>query len=108
MEPIESLPQYHQLAGNIDSESSPSVPALGDGSMAPSTAEHGTFTVEQTVTNQKRRASRAATTYPRKRATQACETCRFRRTKCDNARPGCAACVRLGADCSYQEADLSR
>ncbi|CAK7227871.1 Zcf27p [Sporothrix curviconia] len=55
----------------------------------------------------KRRLPRAAATYPRKRATQACLTCRFRRTKCDNARPACAACVRLGADCSYREADHS-
>ncbi|ERS98826.1 uncharacterized protein SPSK_04006 [Sporothrix schenckii 1099-18] len=59
------------------------------------------------TTATKRRLPRAAATYPRKRATQACLTCRFRRTKCDNARPACAACVRLGADCSYREADHS-
>lgn len=58
--------------------------------------------------SKKRRASRSAMTYPRKRATKACLTCRFRRTKCDNARPACAACVRLGADCAYQETDHSR
>ncbi|KYG47169.1 hypothetical protein M433DRAFT_152584 [Acidomyces richmondensis BFW] len=56
---------------------------------------------------QKRQHSRAATTYPRKRATRACLTCRFRRTKCDNARPSCASCVRLGADCTYQPTDSS-
>ncbi|KAI5456701.1 hypothetical protein BGZ63DRAFT_396019 [Mariannaea sp. PMI_226] len=60
-----------------------------------------------TTTAQKRRPSRAATAYPRKRATKACITCRFRRTKCDNARPSCAACLRLGATCTYQETDLS-
>ncbi|KAL1864985.1 hypothetical protein VTK73DRAFT_5535 [Phialemonium thermophilum] len=60
------------------------------------------------VVPQKRRpAPRPATTYPRKRATQACLTCRFRRTKCDNARPACASCVRLGAECTYSEADAS-
>ncbi|OQD98654.1 hypothetical protein PENVUL_c069G01832 [Penicillium vulpinum] len=52
---------------------------------------------------QKRRHARAAATYPRKRATQACQTCRLRRTKCDNTRPSCASCVRLGAECSYQQ-----
>ncbi|KAJ5889302.1 hypothetical protein N7504_010112 [Penicillium tannophilum] len=56
---------------------------------------------------QKRRHSRAAGTYPRKRATQACHTCRLRRTKCDNTRPSCASCVRLGAECTYQQIDPS-
>ncbi|KAJ5816220.1 hypothetical protein N7447_008453 [Penicillium robsamsonii] len=56
---------------------------------------------------QKRRHSRAAATYPRKRATQACQTCRLKRTKCDNTRPSCASCVRLGAECSYQQMCLS-
>lgn len=60
------------------------------------------------ASSQKRKASRSAMTYPRKRAIKACLTCRFRRTKCDNARPACAACVRLGADCAYQETDHSR
>ncbi|KAJ5787301.1 hypothetical protein N7457_002291 [Penicillium paradoxum] len=51
----------------------------------------------------KRRHSRATATYPRKRATQACHTCRHRRTKCDNTRPSCASCLRLGAECSYEQ-----
>ncbi|KAJ5320225.1 hypothetical protein N7508_000508 [Penicillium antarcticum] len=55
----------------------------------------------------KRKHPRAAGTYPRKRATQACHTCRLRRTKCDNTRPACASCVRLGAECSYQQIDPS-
>ncbi|KAJ5158784.1 uncharacterized protein N7500_008435 [Penicillium coprophilum] len=52
---------------------------------------------------QKRGHARSAATYPRKRATQACQTCRLRRTKCDNTRPACASCVRLGAECSYRQ-----
>ncbi|OQE38064.1 hypothetical protein PENCOP_c009G07705 [Penicillium coprophilum] len=52
---------------------------------------------------QKRGHARPAATYPRKRATQACQTCRLRRTKCDNTRPACASCVRLGAECSYRQ-----
>ena len=55
----------------------------------------------------KRRLPRAAATYPRMRATQACLTCRFRLTECDNARPACAACVRLESDCSYRKANHS-
>ncbi|CAI7633554.1 unnamed protein product [Penicillium manginii] len=55
----------------------------------------------------KRKHARAAATYPRKRATQACQTCRIKRTKCDNTRPSCASCVRLGAECSYQQMCLS-
>ncbi|KAJ5633362.1 hypothetical protein N7490_009701 [Penicillium lividum] len=55
----------------------------------------------------KRKHARAAATYPRKRATQACQTCRIKRTKCDNTRPSCASCVRLGAKCSYQQMCLS-
>ncbi|KAJ5328875.1 hypothetical protein N7452_009265, partial [Penicillium brevicompactum] len=46
-------------------------------------------------------------TYPRKRAAQACHTCRLRRTKCDNIRPACASCVRLDAECVYKEIDPS-
>ncbi|KAH8690338.1 hypothetical protein BGW36DRAFT_307812 [Talaromyces proteolyticus] len=47
------------------------------------------------------RHSRRGAVYPRKRASQACHTCRFRRTKCDNVRPACTACLKLGAECVY-------
>ncbi|KPM43245.1 hypothetical protein AK830_g3322 [Neonectria ditissima] len=45
--------------------------------------------------------------YPRKRAAQACHTCRRRRTKCDNERPACTSCMRLEIECVYQESDKS-
>lgn len=45
--------------------------------------------------------------YPRKRAAQACHTCRLRRTKCDNAQPACSSCNDLGTECVYQEKDKS-
>ncbi|KAH6961966.1 hypothetical protein BKA56DRAFT_598147 [Ilyonectria sp. MPI-CAGE-AT-0026] len=45
--------------------------------------------------------------YPRKRAAQACHTCRRRRTKCDNERPACTSCMKLGIECVYQESDKS-
>ncbi|KAH6695663.1 hypothetical protein F5X68DRAFT_258227 [Plectosphaerella plurivora] len=39
--------------------------------------------------------------FPRKRAVTACETCRARKTKCDNVRPRCSKCVAGDLDCSY-------
>lgn len=45
--------------------------------------------------------------YPRKRAIRACQKCRVRRTKCDNVRPACTACLDLGAECVYSEGDPS-
>lgn len=63
--------------------------------------------MEKTSTSQKRKHSRAEAAYPRKRATQACRTCRLRRTKCDNARPTCTSCATLGAECTYQQMDPS-
>ncbi|KAH7141544.1 hypothetical protein B0J13DRAFT_556988 [Dactylonectria estremocensis] len=45
--------------------------------------------------------------YPRKRAAQACYTCRRRRTKCDNERPACTSCTKLEIECVYQESDKS-
>jgi Fungal Zn(2)-Cys(6) binuclear cluster domain len=58
--------------------------------------------------SRKRPASRIKSTYPRKRAIQACQKCRARRTKCNNARPACYSCLDLGVDCSYSEGDPSR
>ncbi|CAM1508932.1 Fc.00g026710.m01.CDS01 [Cosmosporella sp. VM-42] len=45
--------------------------------------------------------SRAA--YPRKRALTACETCRQRKTRCDNQRPTCGGCAELEIHCSFQD-----
>lgn len=36
-------------------------------------------------------------------AAQACETCRARKSKCDERRPKCGLCQRVGADCRYRE-----
>ncbi|KAL1305957.1 hypothetical protein AAFC00_004095 [Neodothiora populina] len=36
-------------------------------------------------------------------AAQACQTCRSRKSKCDEQRPKCGLCRRLGADCVYRE-----
>ncbi|KAF6805298.1 hypothetical protein CMUS01_14656 [Colletotrichum musicola] len=37
------------------------------------------------------------------RASSACQTCRGRKTKCDNERPICGYCRRVGATCTYIE-----
>ena len=55
--------------------------------------------------SKKRPASRIKSSYPRKRAIQACQKCRVRRTKCDNLRPTCSSCLDLGVECNYSEAD---
>jgi hypothetical protein len=36
------------------------------------------------------------------RITQACDSCRRRKRKCDGVQPCCGACGRLGLQCSYQ------
>ncbi|KAF3935822.1 hypothetical protein ABW19_dt0206672 [Dactylella cylindrospora] len=37
-------------------------------------------------------------------ASQACDQCRLKKTKCDEDRPRCSTCVRNGFDCHYAEA----
>jgi hypothetical protein len=67
--------------------------------------------INGTTTSTKRQrdeSSRETKSYPRKRALKACKTCRFRKTKCDNARPICGFCRSLSAVCVYDDAcDLS-
>jgi hypothetical protein len=55
----------------------------------------------------KRPAPRGTASYPRKRAVTACQVCRARRTKCDNAKPACSFCVKVGATCVQAPVDLS-
>jgi hypothetical protein len=38
---------------------------------------------------------------PRKKATQACDMCRQRRTKCDGQVPKCCKCIQRSSDCCY-------
>lgn len=45
--------------------------------------------------------------YPRKRAVTACMVCRARRTKCDNKKPKCSFCERVGAECVSEAQDFS-
>lgn len=55
----------------------------------------------------KRTAPRGTASYPRKRAVTACQVCRARRTKCDNKKPSCSFCTKIGAKCVTNAVDFS-
>ncbi|KAJ9241433.1 transcriptional regulator family: Fungal Specific TF [Paecilomyces variotii] len=57
--------------------------------------------------SRKRPAPRGTAAYPRKRANKACQVCRARRTKCDNKKPSCSFCEKVGAKCITSPTDLS-
>ncbi|KIW35701.1 uncharacterized protein PV07_02385 [Cladophialophora immunda] len=46
--------------------------------------------------------------WPRKRAFVACQTCRARKTKCDNTRPTCGSCRQLGSTCNFPDPNLEQ
>lgn len=52
--------------------------------------------------------SRAAASYTRRRAGNACIVCRARKTKCDNQRPICGFCAATGGSCRYVDSDPSQ
>ncbi|KAH7025282.1 uncharacterized protein B0I36DRAFT_376882 [Microdochium trichocladiopsis] len=54
-----------------------------------------------------RPAPRGTASYQRKRAVKACQVCRARRTKCDNLKPSCSFCLKVGAVCIQSAQDLS-
>lgn len=58
-------------------------------------------------TGKKRPAPRGSASYSRKRAVTACQVCRARRTKCDNLKPSCSFCLKVGAKCIQSPVDLS-
>ncbi|KAK9239410.1 hypothetical protein V1525DRAFT_35698 [Lipomyces kononenkoae] len=57
---------------------------------------------------QSRAGSRPSTTTPRRQALNACDACRSRKTKCDEAKPSCGRCARLQLTCSYVETIASK
>lgn len=57
--------------------------------------------------SRRRPAPRGTAAYPRKRANRACQVCRARRTKCDNKKPACSFCEKVGAKCITTPTDLS-
>lgn len=50
---------------------------------------------------------RGTASYKRRRAVKACQVCRARRTKCDNRKPSCSFCIKVGATCIQSPTDLS-
>jgi hypothetical protein len=54
------------------------------------------------------RGTRAASSYSRRRAGNACLVCRSRKTKCDNQRPVCGFCASTGGECQYVDSDPSQ
>jgi hypothetical protein len=54
-----------------------------------------------------RPAPRGTAFYSRRRAVKACQVCRARRTKCDNRKPSCSFCLKVGATCIQSPVDLS-
>ncbi|KAJ4161008.1 hypothetical protein NW765_005858 [Fusarium oxysporum] len=62
-------------------------------------SQGGTSSSDQQGQGNKRQ--RTAAMYHRKRAVTACQSCRLRKTKCDNVRPVCGFCSRNGAQCVY-------
>lgn len=51
---------------------------------------------------------RSAAGYSRKRAVAACQSCRARKIKCNNARPACGRCLSAMIPCVYEDTqDLS-
>ncbi|ETI25155.1 hypothetical protein G647_04528 [Cladophialophora carrionii CBS 160.54] len=67
----------------------------------------GSLEAETALTESRKRPAARKSSYPRKRAIQACQKCRVRRTKCNNARPSCSSCLSIGAECTYSEGDHS-
>lgn len=55
----------------------------------------------------KRQPARGSASYIRKRAVTACQVCRARRTKCDNKKPSCSFCEKIGAKCITQPTNYS-
>src|SRR5947209_7998340 len=53
------------------------------------------------------RSSSQRLSYPRQRAIRACQLCRARRTKCDNKKPTCSFCEKVGAECVTSDGENS-
>ncbi|ANB15425.1 hypothetical protein AWJ20_3052 [Sugiyamaella lignohabitans] len=56
----------------------------------------------------KQMISRASVAYPRRRAVTACQICRLRKTKCDNERPTCGFCAKVGRFCVYDDMSVDQ
>ncbi len=77
--------------------------SLGPGSQSQNDTDLPTSVTDKGSKRARTESSRAAMSYPRKRAVTACRLCRARKRKCNNARPTCNLCETVGADCSYED-----
>ncbi|KAI5928351.1 vegetative cell wall protein gp1 [Camillea tinctor] len=59
--------------------------------------------LDNDASSPRKRRERTSGMYRRKRAVAACQQCRLRKTKCDNARPTCGFCQRNNGQCIYQD-----
>uniref|UniRef100_A0A0B7KLZ6 Zn(2)-C6 fungal-type domain-containing protein n=2 Tax=Bionectria ochroleuca TaxID=29856 RepID=A0A0B7KLZ6_BIOOC len=66
-----------------------------------SQSEGSSVDAAEVSTNKRHVVDGSTARYPRKRGATACHLCRVRKTKCDNARPGCGSCVQHKAKCVY-------
>ncbi|PVH85798.1 hypothetical protein DL98DRAFT_37513 [Cadophora sp. DSE1049] len=90
---------YHSPASRL-TQADRIVPGDGSCSASPRLIVEDQY--QQTKKRQKLDTSSSTFAYsPRKRAITACRTCRHRKTKCNNARPACALCVRNDTECVY-------
>ncbi|KAL7267655.1 Zcf27p [Rhizina undulata] len=84
---------------------------MADSNSVPTNQTPATFTSTPNANNKRPNPhagkSRAASSYPRKRAVSACLVCRGRKTKCDNQRPQCGFCMQTGAECVYEAEKLA-
>lgn len=91
---IPALPNHSQQAARIPSDLAL---ILDDAGSAPADSQDGP---------RAKKRSRTTTDYThRKRVPVACQFCRLRKVKCDNARPSCSYCLRQRARCVYGEDD---
>ncbi|KAL2850069.1 hypothetical protein BJX68DRAFT_266863 [Aspergillus pseudodeflectus] len=60
------------------------------------------------VTTNKSYLIQSTARHPRKRGATACQLCRVRKTKCDNARPACGFCAQHKAKCVYGSSSEAR
>ncbi|KAF2759395.1 hypothetical protein EJ05DRAFT_475608, partial [Pseudovirgaria hyperparasitica] len=61
-----------------------------------------TTTITTTPTAAQTQAAKAAQAKMHRRSRTGCFTCRLRRKKCDEGKPGCRACNHLGLKCEYK------
>ena len=89
-------PINHPMHNQFTYQSLPSI------NQQPGIQEH-TPAPTQIDDRQKNGYQRTKSSIPRKRALTACDSCRMKKTKCDNVRPKCGSCTRNGVHaCQYR------